>query len=43
VATAEGDIRFKYRNIQYLKIVSKITGKVAINKKIKSLFAGNPQ
>lgn len=33
VATVEGDIRLIYRNIQYLKILSKITGNVAINRK----------
>ena len=36
VATVEGEILLRYRKIQYLKTVSKKTGKVATNKKIKS-------
>ncbi len=31
VASAEGEIRLRYRNIQYLQIESKITGNVAFN------------
>ena len=43
VATAEGETLLRYLNIQYLKIVSRITGKVEMNKKIKSRLSGNPK
>lgn len=43
VATAEGDNRLIYRKIQYLNTVSKTTGTVAINRKIKFLLAGRPK
>jgi hypothetical protein len=43
VATAEGDILLKYRKIQYLNIVSIMTGTVAINRDIMLLFAAIPR
>jgi hypothetical protein len=39
----DGDILFNERKIQYLKTVSRNTGKVATNNDINSVFCGKPK
>ena len=41
--TDDGDTRLRYRKIQYLKIVARMTGNVAMNNMMKFSWAGNPR